>query len=87
MHSIEIRVHVEKTFKKLKKRDPIQLEAIRRKLKKIILNPTSFKPLKAPMNNFFRVHIMKSFVLIYSINEKQKKIIIEDYCHHDAVYK
>jgi mRNA-degrading endonuclease RelE of RelBE toxin-antitoxin system len=87
MYFVEIKIHLEKIFKKLKKHDLTQFNALRKKLKEIQLNPFAFKPLHAPMQNKRRVHIMKSFVLIYSINEKEKKIIIEDYCHYDLVYK
>jgi len=87
MYSVEFRFHVEKIFKKLKKRDFTQLEAIKKKIKEIQLNPDLFKPLKGVMKNQRRVHIMKSFVLIYSINEKEKIIVIEDYSHHDLAYK
>lgn len=78
---------VSKTFDKLSKKDPVQFNALSKKIEQILSNPFAFKPLHAPMQNKRRVHILKSFVLIYSINEKEKKIIIEDYCHHDLVYK
>jgi YafQ family addiction module toxin component len=87
MYSIEVRKSVEKTFKKIKKKDRIQFKAIRKKLKEIQMKPYAFKPLKFPKQNYWRVHIMKSFVLIYSIVEKKKKIIVEDYGHHDLIYK
>jgi mRNA-degrading endonuclease RelE of RelBE toxin-antitoxin system len=34
-----------------------------------------------------RVHIDKSFVLVFSIDETEKTVIIEDYDHHDKIYK
>jgi len=37
------------------------------------------------LQNYRRVHI-GNYVLIYSINEKKKTIIIERYKHHDEIY-
>jgi len=38
------------------------------------------------MHGSRRVHIDKSFVLIYEIDEKEKIIRILDYDHHDKIY-
>jgi len=45
------------------------------------------KNLRAPLSHFHRVHLDKSFVLLFSIDEERKTIIIEGYAHHDDVYK
>jgi addiction module RelE/StbE family toxin len=34
-----------------------------------------------------RVHISKSFVLVYEIDEKSKVVRLLDYDHHDKIYK
>ena len=34
-----------------------------------------------------RVHIEKSFVLTFRINDVEKKVTFIDLCHHDKVYK
>ena len=86
MYAIELRKEVERVLKKLFKKDKISSIYISKKIKQIQENPYRFKPLKKPLQNFWRVHI-GSFVLIYSINEKKKIIIIERYKHHDEVYK
>jgi len=78
---------VKAAFKKLGKKDPMQKRAIERKVKEILEDPYRFKPLRSPMQHLRRVHIMKSFVLIYSIDEKNKAVRIEDYNHHDNVYR
>lgn len=87
MHSLELRESIESKFKKISKKDKKQMIIIEKKISQILSNPYMFKPLKAPLNNLRRVHVMKSFVLIYSINEKEKSIIIEAYEHHDKAYK
>ncbi len=86
MYEIEVRKGVEIILKKLAKKDKISSKYISKKIKQIKENPYHFKPLKKPLQNFWRVHI-GNYVLIYSIDEKNKKVIIERYKHHDQVYK
>ena len=38
------------------------------------------------MQGIRAVHIDKSFVLTYLIDEPRKTVIIEDYDHHDNIY-
>ena len=71
----------------LSKKNPKQLEIISKKVEEIAKNPHRFKNLRYPLNNWMRVHIDKHFVLTFSINEKTKTVIIEDYDHHDNIYK
>ena len=86
MYNLELRESVDRIFKKLAKKDKISFEYINKKTQEIRENPYHFKPLKVPMQNYRRVHI-GSFVLVYSINETSKTIIIERYKHHDEIYK
>ena len=86
MYNIEIREDVERVLQKLAKKDKISSIYISKKINQIKENPYHFKPLKKPLQNFWRVHI-GSYVLIYSIDEKRKVVIIEKYKHHDEVYK
>ena len=87
MHNLKIRKSVEKTFHKLAKRNPKQFEIIESKVDEIRKNTHNYKNLKAPMQRLKRVHIDKSFVLTFSIDESNKSIILEDYDHHDKIYK
>ncbi|TKJ17519.1 hypothetical protein CEE44_03210 [Candidatus Woesearchaeota archaeon B3_Woes] len=82
MYNLEIRKEVEKVLKKLSKKDKVSSIYISKKIKEIKENPYRFKPLQ----NFWRIHI-GNYVLIYSINEKTKTVIIEKYKHHKEVYK
>ncbi len=85
MYNLEVRESVDRVFQKLFKKDKVSFEYISKKIEEIRENPLHFKPLRKPMQNFRRVHI-GSFVLIYSINENTKTVIIEKYEHHDKVY-
>ena len=87
MYSYEFRETVEKTFFKLTKKNPKQLEIIYKKITEICDNPQHYKNLRVPLQHLKRVHIDKSFVLVFSVDEKIKHIIFEDYDHHDVVYK
>lgn len=86
MYNVEIRGDVERVLQKLAKKDKISSIYISKKIKQIMENPYHFKSLRKPLQNFWRVHI-GNYVLVYSIDEKRKTIIIEKYKHHDEVYK
>ena len=77
---------VDGIFKKLRKKDPAQFEALSKKVNKILENPQQFKPLRRPMQHMRRVHV-GSFVLIYDVDETRKVITLRRYQHHDSVYK
>jgi len=80
------REHISKLFRKMAKKDQRQLLIIKKKLIQILDDPYRFKPLSAPLQGMWAVHIDKSFVLTYSIDESQKIVVIEDYDHHDNIY-
>jgi len=86
MYNLEVRESVSKLFSKLVKKDRVSFDYISKKIREIRESPYHFKPLRKPMQNFRRVHI-GHFVLVYSINEENKSVIIEKYEHHDTVYK
>ena len=86
MYGICVRKNAERVLKKLAKRDKISSAYISKKIEEIKENPYRFKSLKKPLQNFWRVHI-GNYVLVYSIDEKNKIITIERYKHHDDVYK
>ena len=85
MYSYELRKSVEKIFFKLAKRNPKQLLIIENKIQEIRQNPQHYKNLRKPLQRLKRIHIDKSFVLVFSVDENRKHIIIEDYDHHDTI--
>ena len=87
MYSYELRKSVEKEFFKLANKNPKQLLIIEKKINEIKQNPQHYKNLRNPMQHLKRVHIDKSFVLLFSVEEDRKHIVIEAYEHHDDVYK
>lgn len=87
VYELEARTKVDKIFDKLRKRDKKQMINIEKKLKEILDDPYRFKPLRKPLQSFRRVHVGKSFVFVFSVDEERKIVIIENYKHHDDVYK
>jgi len=87
MYSYGLRKSVEKIFFKLSKKDPKMLEIIEKKINEILANPHHYKNLKKPLQHLKRVHIEKSQVLCFSVDENKKIVIIEDFDHHDNIYK
>ena len=86
MYALQIRPSLRKKLEKLGKKNPKQAEIIAKKSEEIIVNPNRYKNLRAPLNNWKRVHIDKHFVLAFSVNEGSKTVILEDYDHHDNIY-
>lgn len=86
MYELEVRQHVDRVFKKLSKKDHRQMEAISRKIEEILQDPHAFKPMHFPLVGMRRVHF-GSYVLLFSIDEQRKTVVLEDYEHHGRVYK
>lgn len=87
MYSLKIREDLDKTFSKLAKKDPIKIQIINKKIKEIRKDPQRFKNLRAPLNSWKRVHIDSHFVLAFSVDENTKTVTLEDFDHHDNIYK
>ena len=87
MYKLAIKENLDRKFKKLKKKDREMLLLIDRKVQEILDNPYRFKPLRKPLQNKRRVHIGRSFVLIYEVNEDEKIVTLLDFDHHDNIYK
>ncbi len=87
MYYFEIRNHLDKVFIKIGKKNPKQLEIIHKKIEEVIQNPQHYKNLRNPLHHLKSVHIDKSFVLLFSVDENLKKVIFEEFDHHDSIYR
>ena len=85
-YSLFISDELDKKFSKLVKKNKKQMLVIKKKIDQILENPYHFKPLRGDMHGSRRVHIEKSFVLTYEIDEKKKVIRLLDCDHHDKIY-
>jgi len=86
MYILETRKHVDDIFKKLDKKNPKQMEAITKKIQEVLVDPHKFKPMHFPLAGKRRIHF-GSYVLLFSIDEQRKTVILEDYDHHDKIYR
>ncbi len=86
MYHLEIKPSLKKKLIKLAKKSPKHAEIISKKSAEIVQNPHRYKNLRAPLQSWKRVHIDKHFVLTFSVDEDTKKIILEDFDHHDNIY-
>lgn len=85
-YELEISKKIKKIFNKIKKKNRPLAEILKKKIKQILLDPNQFKPLRGNMAGVRRVHIGKSFVLIYEILENKKIVRLIDFNHHDKIY-
>lgn len=85
-YALDISDKLERLFSKLARKDKKQLLIIHKKVEEIRDNPYHFKPLRGDMHGARRVHISKSFVLTYEIDESNKVVKLLDYEHHDNIY-
>ncbi len=77
----------EKSIEKMCKKNHILREVLEGKMNEIVQNPQHYKPLKHELAGERRVHIMKSFVLKYGIDEQAKIVTFIFFGHHDDAYK
>lgn len=72
---------------KASKKNPVLREAIEGKVSEIINNPDHYKPLSHELSGERRVHILKSFVLRFEIDESRKLVTFIAFKHHDEAYR
>jgi len=78
---------IDDIISKLKRKDPILAEALRKKIRQIELMESigveHFKNLRGNLKEYKRAHV-GSFVLMFKV--KDDIIIFEDFRHHDNAY-
>ena len=62
-------------------------DAVMKSVEVIIKNPHHHKPLRYDLKGLRRVHLEKSFVLVFEIDEAEKMVRFLDLCHHDEIYR
>jgi len=76
---------------KLARQDPRRAELIYKKIRQIIESSTDgiehYKNLRHDLSDYKRVHIDKSFVLIFRVFKAEQHILFERFDHHDKIYK
>lgn len=84
----ELGPELQKILAKLKKKDKEAFDQIFQKIEEIVnTDPEHYKNLRYDLKRLKRVHIKKSFVLVFSYKKEEQSISFLDYDHHDNVYK
>ena len=78
VYSLSIPKKLDKLFLKLSKKNRLHLKIIDKKLNEILKEHHKFKPLRGKMAGIWRVHVGKSFVLTYAIDENSKTVKLLD---------
>ena len=87
VYNAEIQPTCQKLIDKLCNKNPVLRKALENKMDEIKENPQHYKPLQYDLAGERRVHIMKSFVLKFTVDEVNKTVIFLFFGHHDEAYK
>lgn len=87
MHGLEIKPSCQREIDKAGKKNPVLKKALENKINELLLNPTHYKPLRYDLAGVRRVHILKSFVLVFEIDENERKVTLLRFRHHDDAYR
>ena len=78
-------------IKKLQKKDKVRTIILNKKIKEVISNDIKtidrYKNLRYGLSEYKRVHVDKSFVLIFKVDKERKHILFDRLRHHDDIYK
>ena len=89
MRKFSIEVSLKKTISKIFKKDKIMYQILMKNMDEILTcqDVNHCKNLKKPLEDFKRVHIKSSFVLLFKYIQSEDKIVFYDLDHHDKIYK
>ncbi|KHO52031.1 MAG: Addiction module toxin, RelE/StbE family [archaeon GW2011_AR17] len=88
MYSFKISEHLQEIMKKLSKKDKTLYERLLGKIQEVITSDSieHYKNLRYNMKDSKRVHI-GHFVLVFQYNPTKNEILLDDFDHHDNIYK
>ncbi len=88
MRKFSIEDNLKKTLKQLLKKDKVMYNALWNKMEEILTSNdvNHYKNLRKPLQDFKRVHIKSSFVLIFKYIKPEDKVVFFDLGHHDRIY-
>lgn len=86
MYSLTFTESCKREIKKAVHKNAALKQALENQIAKLLENPKQGKPLKAPLEGKWRVHVLSSFVLIYEILENDNTILLFRFAHHDDAY-
>jgi YafQ family addiction module toxin component len=81
---------LEDTLKQIYKKDKTMYESVLKKIDEIVSRDLTtidfYKNLRHDLKEYKRVHIMKSFVLLFKVFKEKNFILFVKLDHHDNVY-
>jgi len=86
MFTTEFSKELTRKMAKIQKKNKVMFDAVINKIREIKENPEHYKPLRYDLKGYRRVHVMKSFVLVFKIDYANNKIVFQDFDHHDKIY-
>ena len=88
MHDFNIEKELHKILQKLFKKDKKRYEIVWKKINQIVndFDIEHYKNLRAPLNEFKRVPIDSSFVLVFKYDKLKDKVSFYYLEHHDKIY-
>lgn len=89
MHKFSIETSLKKTIHEISRKDKVMYKILMKKMEQIIASQdlNHYKNLRKPLEDFKRVHIKSSFVLLFKYIQSEDKIMFFDLDHHDNIYK
>ena len=86
-YAIEIKPSCKESITKSCKKNPVLKKALENRMNEVVGNPQHYKPLRYDLAGERRVHILKSFVLKFEVNEREKTLVFIAFEHHDNAYR
>ena len=86
-YSYNIEKKLKAKLKRTYKKDKKLYDAVMKKIEEIMENPHRYKPLRHDLKGSRRVHLERSFVLVFEIAEEEKMVRFLDLGHHDEIYR
>ena len=86
-YGCDIKPACRKAINKACRKNAVLRKILEKKIGEILLNPFHYKPLRNQLAGERRVHILKSFIIVFEINCDERKVVLLRFRHHDDAYK
>lgn len=91
MFTFDLTDELKLTLAKIARKDRLRAAIVYKKIEQIIscdeISIEHYKNLRHGLSDFKRVHIDKSFVLLFKVSKKHKHVTFIKLDHHDSIYK
>lgn len=86
-YSARIHVDCAREMNKACRKNPVLRKALENKIAEIVQNLGRYKPLRNIHAGEYLVHILKSFVLKFTVEENGRTVSFIAFDHHDDAYR